>query len=87
VRARALLTAGRVAEAEEPARQALERLAWSPGFAAVAAAALIETLTRLGRASEARAVCQRWADRLPPNTSARTKRAALARAFEGAAAD
>jgi hypothetical protein len=82
VRARALLTAGRVVEAEQSARAALERVAWAPGFAANAAAALVEALARQGRRDEAIATGARWSANAPPNTSGRTKRDALARAVE-----
>jgi hypothetical protein len=81
VRARALLTAGRVAEAEELARQALERVSWAPGFTAIAAAALVEALARQGRRDEAIAAGEHWLAHAPPNTSARAKRDALTRAL------
>jgi tetratricopeptide (TPR) repeat protein len=84
MRARALLTAGRVQEAEESARAALERLAWAPGFAAIPAAALVEALARQGRRDEAIAIGERWLATPPPNTSARAKRAALIRALDQA---
>jgi hypothetical protein len=86
VRARALLTAGRVGEAAESARTALDRLSWAPGFAAIAAAAHVEALARLGRRDEAIAVGEAWLAKAPSNTSARAKRAALARALDEARA-
>jgi hypothetical protein len=84
VRARALLTAGRVDEAEASARAALDRLAWAPSFAAAPAIALVEALTRLGRREEAITIGERWLAKPPPNTSARARRAALANAVEQA---
>jgi hypothetical protein len=82
VRARALLTAGQVTEAEQSARTALERLDWAPAFAAIPAAALVEALARQGRRDEAIATGEVWLAKAPPNTSARVKRAALVRAVE-----
>jgi tetratricopeptide (TPR) repeat protein len=82
LRARALLAAGRVAEALETAQSALDRLAWAPGFAAVPAAVLVEALARQGRADEAVQVGERWSAKAPPNTTAHGKRAALRRALD-----
>jgi hypothetical protein len=84
IRARALLTAGRVVEAEASARAALERLAWSPVFAATPAAALVECLTRAGRHEEAVAAGERWMANPPPNTSARKSFEELASALAAA---
>jgi hypothetical protein len=84
VRARALLTAGRVTEAEQSARMALQAISWAPGFAAIPAAALVEALARQGRRDEAIAIGERWLANAPPNTSARAKRAALTRAVDQA---
>jgi hypothetical protein len=81
IKARALLTAGRVAEAEEPARKGLDRFSSSPAFACVSAGALVETYARLGRREEAIAVGERWMQRVPPNTTSGSSRAALARAL------
>jgi hypothetical protein len=86
IRARALLTAGRPAEAEAPARAALERLAWSPTFGSIPAAALVECLTRSGRHEEAVAVGETWIAKAPPNTSAGKIRADLASALAAARA-
>jgi hypothetical protein len=80
VRARALLTAGQVDEAEKSARTALQLLSWSPGFSVAAAAVLVEALARQGRRDEAIAVGEEWLAQVPPNTSARTRRIALQRA-------
>jgi hypothetical protein len=82
VRARALITAGRVTEAAEAARVALERLGWAPHFAAIPAAALVEALALQGRRDEAMAAGERWLPKAPPNTSARVKRVAFARALD-----
>jgi hypothetical protein len=82
VQARALITAGRVTEAEWSARKALQLISWAPGFAAVPAAALVEALARQGRRDEAIATGEHWLTKAPPNTAARAKRAALIRAVE-----
>jgi hypothetical protein len=84
VRARALLTAGRIEEAEQSARTALERLAWAPAFAVIPAAALVEALARQGRCDEAILIGERWLASAPPNTSAGARRAALTRALDHA---